>query len=391
MPMDQDAFGYVCHSTMLEVVLVPILSAELVRRLARQKGGPNPVVSLYLNVDGRANLRPEDFHAHLDGLIRDHLAKGATEAVAADLERVRAYVTKEFKRGSNRGLALFCSGDEMWEVVPLPLPVANHLVVNSSPHIRELEVLIDEHPSLGILVTDKQRARLLVVEMNSVVEREEVLDPLPRHDDDKGDWSKDHIKNHSTISAANHFRHAAHAMFTLYQRHRFDDLVLAVAEEHKTVLEKELHAYLRTRVVGVAPSLSVQSSDEDLIRVATELSQRAERKREADIVDKLRSGMGSAHSSVAGLAPTLEAIFEKRVDTLLISEGFSKEGWRCAGCNCIAAVGRTCPKCGDDMTLVEDIVEEAVEDALGQNCRVEFCLDNADLDVIGRIGALLRF
>jgi hypothetical protein len=43
------------------------------------------------------------------------------------------------------------------------------------------------------------------------------------------------------------------------------------------------------------------------------------------------------------------------------------------------------------MTQVQDVVEEAVEVALGQGSRVVTCLGNADLDVHGRIGALLRF
>ena len=50
-----------------------------------------------------------------------------------------------------------------------------------------------------------------------------------------------------------------------------------------------------------------------------------------------------------------------------------------------------CPACSGEMDLVGDVVEEAVEEALVQGCRVEVCVENADLDVVGGIGALLRF
>ncbi len=43
------------------------------------------------------------------------------------------------------------------------------------------------------------------------------------------------------------------------------------------------------------------------------------------------------------------------------------------------------------MVQVDDVVEEAVEEALNQSCEVEICVGNADLDVLGRIGALLRY
>ena len=52
---------------------------------------------------------------------------------------------------------------------------------------------------------------------------------------------------------------------------------------------------------------------------------------------------------------------------------------------------KTCPSCGADMEAIDDVVEEAVEVALSQSARVEICVGNADLDVLGRVGALLRY
>jgi hypothetical protein len=43
------------------------------------------------------------------------------------------------------------------------------------------------------------------------------------------------------------------------------------------------------------------------------------------------------------------------------------------------------------MERVTDIVEDAIELALNQGCKVDICVANADLDVLGRIGALLRY
>ena len=57
----------------------------------------------------------------------------------------------------------------------------------------------------------------------------------------------------------------------------------------------------------------------------------------------------------------------------------------------LAAKGPTCPVDGQTMDHVDDVVEDAVDVALGQGCHVEVCVGNADLDVLGRIGALLRY
>lgn len=368
-----------------------VLDAELVQRLARRRNDGPSVSSLYLNVDGRQNIRPEDFRMHLDALVREALAKGQPEGVFADFERLKQHVA-DFDRGNIRGLAIFVAGDGLWQTVELPVAISNSLVVNATPHVRQLEAVLDEYEPVGVLLTDKQRARLFVLEFGRIVEREEFVDPLPRHDDDKGDWGKDHVKSHSNNAAGQHLRHAAKEMFELYKRHHFVHLVLGIAEELAPELERQLHAYLRTRVIGRC-TVPIGANDEEITAAVMSLAHEAERAREAEHVERLRDSMAGAgaSSAVAGLDPTLRAIFEKRVETLLVSEGFTQEGWRCDACRTIATLGRKCPACEAEMHKVDDVVEEAVEDALAQKCRVEFCNDNVDLDVLGRIGALLRF
>jgi len=43
------------------------------------------------------------------------------------------------------------------------------------------------------------------------------------------------------------------------------------------------------------------------------------------------------------------------------------------------------------MDEVPDVVQAAVDAALVQSCRVDVCVGNADLDVLGRVGARLRY
>ena len=376
------------------------LGADLVQRLARWRGDGRPVTTLYLSVDGKQHIRPEDFRQQFDVLFQDAQAKDPPPEALADLQRVKTFVDEELMRGSHRGVAVFCAGDALWEVVELPVSVTNYLVVNATPHIRQLENILDEHAVTGVLLADKQYARMYVIELGRIVERADIHDPLPRHDDDKGDWEKDHVKTHATVAVQHHVRNSANAMFDLYQRHNFESLALAVSDDMRPDMERALHDYLRQRVVGNM-RLSMNASDDEIVASAHALTQRAERAREGQYVERLRAGVkaneaagrsnGDSVGAVAGLEPTLRAVYEKRVDTLLVSAGFTAEGWRCTACGYIAAVGRGCRMCGENMMLVEDVVEEAVEDAIGQRCHVEFCTGNPDLDVMGQIGALLRF
>jgi hypothetical protein len=78
------------------------------------------------------------------------------------------------------------------------------------------------------------------------------------------------------------------------------------------------------------------------------------------------------------------------VDRLFVSAGYRAEGWRCDGCGTLVVLGPRCPGCKSAMTKVTDVVEVAVADVLAQRGRVAVC-SNADLDVLGCIGATLRY
>jgi peptide subunit release factor 1 (eRF1) len=156
------------------------------------------------------------------------------------------------------------------------------------------------------------------------------------------------------------------------------------------VLESLLHPYLRERLCGRV-RVQVNASVDDIRAAAIEMERRVERRKEADIVQRLREAVATGRRGVAGLPAVLDALADHRIERLLVSQGYHEAGWRCRPCGSLFVVGRRCGRCEEPMEPLDDVVEEAVETALSQSCRVEICVGNADLDVLGRIGALLRY
>jgi peptide chain release factor subunit 1 len=323
--------------------------------------------------------------------VREREDQGGRDSVRTDLKRIEEYVKGGVDRSRVRGLAVFsCSAHDFWEVVELAVPVPDRLVVNHSPYVRELEAVVAQHERFAVLLVDRQRARLFLFHQGELLDKQEQFDVLPRHDDDGGQMGKDQVAGHTAAAAHRHVRHAAAAAFAFHQAQGFDHLVLVGPDEITAELERELHPYLRERIAGRA-HLPVTASDDDIRAAAEEVEAGVERAREAGIVDRLRQAVGSGTGGVAGLDGVLEALVARRVNTLVVSEGFEAPGWRCPNCAWIGIRGRRCPMCEAPMDQVGDVVEEAVEEALAQACSVAICRANADLDVLGRIGALLRY
>src|SRR3546814_10032533 len=86
-----------------------------------------------------------------------------------------------------RCLAIFAaSATDLWKVIELPVPVRSHLVINHAPAVGQLESVLQEHEPIGVLLADRQVARLFVFELGELVERSELIDELPRDYDVRG-------------------------------------------------------------------------------------------------------------------------------------------------------------------------------------------------------------
>jgi peptide chain release factor subunit 1 len=373
-------------------MLVPVITEAAVRELAGFNGEGVPVTTCYLDVDGRRYHRHLDYEQELERLLRG--ARGmsnGTPSVNRDLKRIEDFVKGGLDRSRTRGLAIFsCSQHDLWRVVALPKPVRNQLVINEVPAVGQLEAAVEESERFGVLLVDKQRARVFVFEMGELIERSERLDELPRDYDQRGERDQGDVSNHVDALTSQHLKRAGAAAFAVFQEHHFEHFSLGAPDELIRSVESCLHPYLRERScgrIGVAPGASL----DEIRHAVLGLEAQQERAKEAALVERLRAAVGAGRRGVAGLDDTLPALGEHRVEVLLVSAGYSEEGWRCPSSGRLARVGPKSPVTGERMNKVADVVEEAVDEALNQNCRVEVCVANADLDVLGRIGALLRY
>jgi peptide chain release factor subunit 1 len=371
---------------------VAVITEAAVRELAGFRGQDAPVTSCYLDVDGRRLSRRADCEQELERVLRSarSRANGAT-SVARDLQRIEAYVRGGIDRSTTRGLAIFsCSAHDFWRVVTLPVPVHSRVVINDAPAVSQLESVTQGFDRFAVLLADRQRARILVFHFGELVDHSELLDERPRDEDGHGHLDRGDAAARSDAQVAAHLRRAAEVAFTMFQGPGFEHLTLGGPDPVVRSLETSLHPYLQRRLCGRI-AVGVPAGMGEIREAVLDVEREVERQREAEAVARLRQAVASGQRATVGLATVLAAVGEHRVDRLLVSAGYAEAGWSCRGCGHLGLVGRICPICGDGLVPVDDIVEQAVERALAQSCQVEICVDNPDLDVLGRIGALLRY
>lgn len=366
-----------------------------VRSLAGFVADRAPVTTCYLDVDGRRHPRHADVERRAASLLRDgraHLnGRGSDPSVEADLRRIEDWVRAGFDRGGTRGLAFFaCGAHDLFEVVRLPVPVRDRVVVNHSAAVGQLEAILRDHEPIAVLLADRQRTRVLVFELGELTDVSELFEELPRDVDEPGGRDRGTPDAHIGAHVHTHLRHAADVAWRVFQERPFAHLAIGAPDALAGELETMLHPYLRERLCGRVP-VGVGASLGDVRAAAMTIEHEVDRRREAMAVARLRDALAAGGRAVAGLPAVLQALNERRVDRLLVSEGYVEEGWRCPTSGTLAAVGPISPVTGRRMDRVDDVVEDAIDVALQHGCRVDVCVGNADLDVLGRIGALLRY
>ena len=143
-------------------------------------------------------------------------------------------------------------------------------------------------------------------------------------------------------------------------------------------------------VMGTFP-MSMTASHIEVRTRAMELGSQAETEREKRLVERLENLAAKGGSAVTGLEETLSAVNEGRVQTLVLSEGFRKNAFRCKSTGWLTTRPEEVCDGDEDVEKIYDVVELMVNQVMRSSGEVEVILTSDVLDKLGSIGAILRY
>ena len=341
--------------------------------------GEHLVVSLYLDVNGARFPRKGDYETEYSFLVHEarrrateslSLSKDQEDRLDQELQALGEYLALEYRREGARGLVVFsCRDDDLWATVPLKFPVRNRLLVDWKPRLAPLSESLSQLNRYGVLLVSKEAARIFEAHAGELTEHSDLFAAvIKRHA--QGGWKQDKLQRRHETQVHNHLKHAAEAMLDFFQERELERLAVGVSDELWPELEKVLHPYLRERFAGRFPiDLTAATSNEILDRVDA-MDRERELGFETRLLDSLGPELEAGKSWVGGLDDVLAALNERRVDLLLVEEGYSEPGRRCGSCGTVSFGEQTCPSCRLNMQPVPDIVDEARELAVRQDARL---------------------
>jgi peptide chain release factor subunit 1 len=380
------------------------VAAGPVRALIEHRTG-HPVISLYLDLDperfATAPARAAQIRSLIDQAARelDEAADGLSHddriGLRNDLQRIDDFLTSPTGKAEFQGahaLGIFCSGrDDMFEVIKLSRPVPGRVVIGRTAYVEPLVATLRQHRWLVALV-NRRLGRVLGGPLDRLEEDGSFADYV-RGQHDQGGWSQARYERSIEKDTDDHLRRVADAVNQRWRSERFHRAAVGGPVEIVPRLEGFLAAEVRANLAAGRVEVDLSSTtDEEIRHALAKLVLEDDKQLERDALDRLAAGIGSGGRAVGGPADTLQALNERRVQTLLLEPGFDRRGARCLSCGLLLLEAeKRCPADGGEIEEVEHLREAAIEAALAQDAEVTIVRHYPDLGPLQGIGALLRF
>ncbi|GIV64467.1 MAG: hypothetical protein AB1457_07180 [Chloroflexota bacterium] len=364
--------------------------AERELRELLQFVSPDPVLSVYLNTDPSAG-NSDAYRLRLRNLL-----KGVN--LPDDVAAIENYFQWEYD-WSGKGVVVFsCAPQKFFRVYPLAIPVPDVVHVSDRPSVRVLADLLDSYGGYGVVLVDKQGARLFHFHLGELREQEGVVGEAVKRVKRGGASTVPGAlggiagrTRHMEEVVERNMKDAVEFAVQFFEANRVRRILLGGSDENVAQFRSLLPKAWQSLVVGHFP-MNMNAGHAEVLAKAMEIGQKAEQRREELLIEDLITRAAKNSGAVTGLDATLEAVSGDRVSTLVVAQGYQQPAYRCTNCGYLTAkVISTCPVCGGEVREIADAVDFAISRTMRAGGDVEVIHASDQLIKAGQIGAFLRY
>lgn len=357
----------------------------------------HPVLSIYLNTDP-AEGNADAYRLRLRSMLKDIGLEEDGEAVLRYFEHEHDW--------SGRSVALFsCAPEGFFKAYPLAVPVRSRVRVGEQPHVKPLADLLDSYGGYGVILVDKQGARLFSFHLGKLTEQEGIMGEEVRHTKRGGGTQTGGQRggasgtrggvagktDYESEIADRNMKEVIEFATRFYNSHNIRRVVIAGTDDNVARFRTQMPKAWQSLLIGTF-SCAMTAQPTEILEKAMEVGRKVEKAREARLIEAIVTAAAKGKMGVIGLEDTLNAVREGRVQSLVIRDGYRTAGYRCTGCGYLAAKPKhSCPFCGAQFEKIEDAVELAVRRSMEAGADVEVISQDQSIKGFDQIGALLRY
>ncbi|NMB55145.1 MAG: hypothetical protein GYA15_10640 [Leptolinea sp.] len=350
----------------------------------------SPALTVYLNTDPAVG-NAETIKLRLRTLLKE-----------IDLEEDAAAVLDYFDTHhpfTARGLAVFsCKKEGFFRAISLGIPVRDQVYTGNHFSVKPLADVFDLYGGYGVILVDRQGARVFHFHLGELVEQEGVLGTLVKHT--KRGGASSIAGQRGGTAGQTHYEDevvernmkdiVAFAVRFFEEKH-IRRILIGGTDDNIALIKTLLPKSWQSLIIGTFP-MSMTATHAEVQARAMQIGREVEAARDLKMVRSIIAQAGKGVGAEIGLEKTFQAVSQNRVQTLVVTEGFRQAAHHCTGCGRITLhTNPKCKDCGSQIVPVEDGVELAVNAVMRSGGEVEIVPNNPDFEKVGNIGAILRY
>lgn len=373
-----------------------VLTPRLIRGLEKVHRPQEHLLSVYWDMDPQRWGNIEGVRVAIKNAahqLKEHIrslavSNGERQRLLRETELLQELAHLSAGRRGLRGLACFVAAQAgLAYALPLPWPLRQQYFVDERFVVWPLRQMLDQFDLFGIVLVDKDEAKLYLGYLGEVEEVTYIFDEVPpkiRIPDAFGElqYRRKHVEHFH-----HHFEWVAYTTLRLWELEPFRQLIVGGLWEILPQFEAHLHRYLQERILA-RWEISVHAPRPELQQRLREEEQRWLERQAEQSWGQLAEA--PAEQQARGPEAVLRALWQHRVRSLLVRPNMRVHGHRCPNCGRLHLSGGPCIECGAAVEHVPDVYEEAVRDALAQAALVRYW-NAPQLEECDGIAAWLRY
>jgi len=367
-----------------------MINQEQLQELLAYNSDGRQVVSIYLDTDSTLESI-EAIKLRVRGMLKEAQLNQVEE-----VETIEKYLDHSYDWGKP-GLAMFANHDgTFFRAYPTAVSFRNRLRLGQRPYVKPLAHLLDHYAHFGVILVDRVGARFFEYHLGELQASSGFMGEDVQKIKKGGGSSAVGMRGggggsrHEEELVQRNLRDSATAANDFFQNRPVRRLFLGGTAETVAQFRELLPKKLQSCLAGTF-SIAMNAGEHDVRRQTLALLAEANAEREHKLVDKLVDLHASGGNAVVGLDDTLQAVSDKRVQNLIISDGFRAPGYVHEESGFVVANLARSPMADHELLDVEDVVDAAVAHTITQGGHVEIIADNPELEAAGGIGAILRY
>ncbi len=367
-----------------------MFNQELLQELVSYTAGNGGVLSLYLNVDS-TQQSTDAIKLQAKGLLKDVPVNHHQ-----DISAIEKYLDHNFD-WTKPGLAIFSAENgNFFRAYPVSVSFRNRLRVGQKPYLKPLAHFLDYYAHYGVILIDRLGARFFEYHLGELQATEGFMGEDVRKLKKGGGSSAVGMRGggsgarHEDELAQRNLRDAAAATEAFFRNKEARRLFLCGTPENLAQFRSLLSKKLQSRIAGTC-AMDMNAGEHEVRERSLEMLRQSNEEREQKLVENLLASAASSGDATLGLDDTLKAICDRRVQLLVLCDGYRTPGYVHEASGLVVANLTKSPLSEKELTAVSDVIDAAVTFTLANGGRIEIVSDSPELEQAGCIGAMLRY